>query len=137
MATRNELKTLAYTRLKEAKLLHKNKFYDGAIYLCGYVIEMALKARICKLLKVTAYPEDLPNMKIHKFEYLLIQSGLSSEINASVDKALFDNWNFVTPWSSEKRYTPIGTATKKYSEDMIRALEDPTCGIFTWIKKKW
>ena len=48
--SRNDLKKISKTRLKEAKTLCDNKLYDGAMYLYGYVIETALKARICKVL---------------------------------------------------------------------------------------
>jgi HEPN domain-containing protein len=56
MPTRNELKELAQLRLKEAETLFQAGLYDGAAYLCGYVIEFALKAKICKLLGVNEYP---------------------------------------------------------------------------------
>jgi len=43
MPTRNELKELAKLRLKEAETLFEAELYDGAVYLCGYVIEFALQ----------------------------------------------------------------------------------------------
>lgn len=46
MPTHEELKKLAKTRLIEAKALLDNELYDGARYLAGYVIELALKARV-------------------------------------------------------------------------------------------
>lgn len=46
MPSKNELKALSKTRLKEVKALYDNGLYDGASYLAGYVIELALKARI-------------------------------------------------------------------------------------------
>ncbi|RLC04104.1 MAG: hypothetical protein DRI57_28560 [Deltaproteobacteria bacterium] len=56
MPTRNELKELAKLRLKEAETLFNAGLYDGSAYLCGYVTEFALKARICKLLGIDEYP---------------------------------------------------------------------------------
>ena len=50
MATTTELRALARARLKEAQILFAAKRYDAATYLCGYAVEMALKARICKTL---------------------------------------------------------------------------------------
>ena len=58
MPTRNELKELAKLRLKEAETLFDAGLYDGAVYVCGYVIELALKARICKLLDISEYPSS-------------------------------------------------------------------------------
>ena len=46
MPTRDELKALSRTRLKEAKTRYDGGLYDGASYLAGYVVELALKARI-------------------------------------------------------------------------------------------
>ena len=45
MATRKELKELALLRLSEAETLFAAGLYDGAGYICGYVLELALKAR--------------------------------------------------------------------------------------------
>ncbi|NLJ29092.1 MAG: HEPN domain-containing protein [Deltaproteobacteria bacterium] len=46
----NDLRKIAQARFKDADVLLKAWRYDGAIYLCGYAIELALKARICKIL---------------------------------------------------------------------------------------
>jgi len=57
MATKTELRTLARARIKEAQILFEAKRYDAATYLCGYAIELALKARICQTLGYTHFPE--------------------------------------------------------------------------------
>ncbi len=57
MATKTELRTLARARLKEAQILFEAKRYDAATYLCGYAVELALKARICQTLGYTHFPE--------------------------------------------------------------------------------
>ena len=54
MPTRQELKKLAKIRLLEAKALFDKGLYDGACYLAGYVVALALKARICKVLVILA-----------------------------------------------------------------------------------
>ena len=46
--TRNDLRRLAWTRLKEARILLHNECWDGAYYLSGYAVECALKACIAK-----------------------------------------------------------------------------------------
>lgn len=46
MATREELQQLARLRLREAEALFAAGLYDGCVYLCGYVVELALKARM-------------------------------------------------------------------------------------------
>jgi HEPN domain-containing protein len=57
MATITELRTLARARLKDAQILFLAKRYDAATYLGGYAVELALKARICKTLGWTNFPE--------------------------------------------------------------------------------
>ena len=142
MHTRKTFQKLAQTRLKEVKLLKTNKHYDSAAYLAGYVIELALKARICKILK-SNYPNKSGNIQkayfTHNFDELLYLSALENEFDKDkIDKTdLNANWSLVTGWSESWRYNPIGTKTKAEVEEIILALEDPTFGIFTWIKKRW
>lgn len=46
--------------LRAAKLLRTRHSYDAAVYLCGYAVEIALKARICRTLKWTTGFPKLP-----------------------------------------------------------------------------
>ena len=52
-----DLRKLVRARLKDAKSLLSERRFDGAIYIGGYVVEIALKARICRTLKWTEFPE--------------------------------------------------------------------------------
>ena len=82
MIARNELRKIARTRLKEAEVLYQNKKYDGAIYLCGYAIEAVLKARICRTLKWTGFPQSrsefqsYQSFRTHDLDILLNLSGI-------------------------------------------------------------
>jgi HEPN domain-containing protein len=58
MATRRELQKLACLRLKEAEALFDAGCYDGCAYLCGYVVELALKAALCAAFEVDNYPDQ-------------------------------------------------------------------------------
>ncbi len=51
MLDKKEVKKIARARLKDAEVLAASRRYEGAIYLCGYAVELGLKARICKTLK--------------------------------------------------------------------------------------
>jgi HEPN domain-containing protein len=96
--TRKDLQDLSRVGLKEADSLYKAKHYDGCVYLAGYAVELALKARICKLLRVNEYPlsgEIGRAFKIHSLEQLKVLAGLSSEIDVKRNKQLFDNWSKV------------------------------------------
>ena len=58
MITLADLHGTAREYLRAAKLLRTRRSYDAAVYLCGYAVEIALKARICRTLKWTAgFPE--------------------------------------------------------------------------------
>ncbi len=141
MVKHEDLKLISETRLKEAKALHRNGFYDGAAYLCGYVVETALKARICKNLKIKEYPDDGKDKTIfssHDFDRLLLLSGLQNRISLANkrNRKLFENWSLLTSWKPEKRYT-IGMYKKRDVENLFKALEDNHYGFFVWIKKLW
>jgi len=140
--TRKELQKIAITRLKEAKVLYDNGLYDGAVYMCGYVVEAALKARICKHLQMKQYLDtgDMKNVFLsHDFDRLLFLSGLKNRINLANRRGtnLFKHWSTLTTWTPDMRYAVVGTYTKQYAEDVIKALEDTSDGFLVWIKKLW
>ena len=51
-----ELRSISAARLEEAQTLLEAGHYDGVVYLCGYAVELALKARICETLNWAGYP---------------------------------------------------------------------------------
>ena len=141
MPTRNELKKISRTRFKEVKVLHSNRLFDGAKYLSGYVVETALKARICRILN-SDYPETgeiARSFLTHKFDNLVklagLQNTLDNELNANVN--FKTNWSLVTSWTESFRYKPIGTSSQTDVQDIIIAIEDTNDGILTWIKRRW
>lgn len=142
MPTRSELKELAKIRLKEAKALFACELYDGSRYLAGYVVELSLKARICKVLDTDNYPESGELSRLfmtHKFDVLLRLAGLERRFErAQIDNPnLLTNWSLVTEWTSAFRYRPVGSSSKQHAQQIITALEDKKDGIFTWMKKYW
>lgn len=132
-----DLKIIAEMRLDDAKALYHADRYDGAVYLCGYVLEIALKARICKLLNLTEYPCEgkfKQTYATHDFSVLLKLSGLEKEILLSKTKTpyLFISWSLVTNWYPEMRYEVLNKSKKEVG-DILVALID----IFKWLKKTW
>jgi len=139
MTARNQLKELALLRLDEAEALHRVNLFDGAKYLSGYVLELALKARICRLLDVEEYPAtgDLGRVyATHDLDRLLTLSGLRRKLTLG-NKAVYDNWSFAAPWKPEQRYEPARSVSKRESEDVLNAIRSKTDGVLTWIKKYW
>lgn len=137
MPTRNELKTLARLRLKEAECLHQSGFYSGSEYLCGYVVEFALKARICKILNLEEYPADeLKISKTRHFDVLKILAGLKKDLNPGTNKELWDNWSVATKWKPELRYQPPAKDSRESAKAVIESIKGKN-GVLTWLAKRW
>lgn len=137
-----ELKELAKTRLQEAKLLYDQGLYDGCCYLAGYVLEMALKARICKALDLADYldtGEISRSFKTHNLIVLLRLAGLQRKLDVAIaaNPNLLRSWSLITEWTEEFRYTPAGTRSKLEAEIILSAIEDRKDGILLWLKKYW
>jgi HEPN domain-containing protein len=120
-----ELRKVARARLRDAKALCGSRKYHAAIYVAGYAIEIALKARICKSLKWKEFPETakefegLSNLKTHKLSLLLRLSGREEFIK----KHAFLDWSAVVSWDPEMRYRPAGSSGRKEAELMITSVE--------------
>jgi len=57
MLTTAELTTIAHARIDDAAALLLMGRYDGAVYMAGYAVEIALKIRIVHELKLPGFPE--------------------------------------------------------------------------------
>jgi HEPN domain-containing protein len=139
MATSQQLKDLALLRLREAEALFEAGLYDGAKYLSGYAVELALKARICRLLDVDEYPEkgELKRVyAVHDLDQLLLLAGLQKAVDPTKN-LLFDNWSTAVLWRPERRYDAPGSVTRENAEDTLNAIRDTTNGVLTWIKTLW
>jgi HEPN domain-containing protein len=125
MITRAELRKIARARLEDAEVLARAGRYDGAIYLCGYVVEIVLKARICKTLSWSGYPsmagefQNYRTFQTHNLDVLLHLAGVERKVKTT----LFAEWSAVATWDPEVRYKPIGSATKQDAELMIAAAQ--------------
>lgn len=114
MLLRSDLKRIANERLIDAEALYRADRFDGATYLCGYVIEIVLKLRICKTLKWEGFPErnrefeGLLSFKTHDFDNLLRLSGLERKIKQSY----LSEWSTVKTWTPESRYNRVALLNK-------------------------
>ncbi|MBI4471948.1 MAG: HEPN domain-containing protein [Acidobacteria bacterium] len=121
MIVTNDLKSTARARLRDAEVLLKAKRFDGAFYLCGYAVELALKARICRTLKWPGFPETnkefegLQSIKTHDLEILLRFSGVEDRVKTKY----FAEWSQVLDWNSQKRYQSSGQTTSQQATDMV------------------
>jgi hypothetical protein len=121
MIARTDLKNMARARLKDAEVLYQSGRYDSAAYLCGYAVELALKARICRTLKWAGFPdsnkdfEHYRSFKTHDLDVLLDLSGKQNTINSAYQSS----WTAVTIWNPENRYKRIGSVDKEIAMAMI------------------
>lgn len=119
------LRRLSRARLADARALLKAKRYDGAVYMGGYVVEIALKARICRTLRWTGFPEtrsefqSLASFKTHDLDILLTLSGREQRV-----KTLhLAEWSAIAAWDPEVRYKLPGTATRADVDLLLKAAE--------------
>ncbi len=127
MLGKTKLTKIARTRLTEARILHRNKKYDGAVYLCGYATELALKKKIIEVLNWRSYPEskkefeDLRSFKVHALGILLKLSGQEKKLFKR--NKLLAKWQIIQGWDPEVRYREIGKIAKVESKETIDATE--------------
>ena len=136
MATREELRELAGLRLREAQALFAAGLYDGCVYLCGYAVELALKARICAVLDIAEYPEKRQYFKTHDFDELMLLAGLQREITTA-NAALLQNWSIATQWKPEWRYQPVGTYDRPEAEKVLEAINAEPDGVLKYLARRW
>ncbi len=139
MATRKQLQELAFLRLREAEAIYVSGFYDGCAYLCGYVVELALKARICATLDIDEHPEKgrlRDTFKTHGFDELRILAGMEKEL-AVANKPLGDNWSLATSWKPGRRYEPAGTYDQAVSMAILEAIRGKPDGALVCISQRW
>jgi hypothetical protein len=124
MIPRATLEALARARLDEAEILFNANRYDSAVYICGYAVEVALKARICRTLDWPDFPETrgefqgLQSFRTHDLNILLRLSGIATQIRAGY----VPEWSEVAAWQPEIRYRAVGTTTQRSARDMLDAV---------------
>lgn len=121
MISVSDLRRIARARLFDAQALLRAGRYDGGVYLCGYAIEIALKARICKTLEWPGFPstssefQNYATFKTHNLDVLLHLSGCEVPVKTKH----FADWSAVAKWDPEARYKLTGSATKRDLSLMI------------------
>ena len=120
-----ELDRIAEARLEDAKALALAGRRDGAACLCGYAVEVALKARICKALNWPEFPSTsgefsaYRSFQTHDLDVLLHLSGQEP----TVKQQHFAIWNVVAVWKPDSRYSVIGSIQPADIKAMIEAAE--------------
>lgn len=119
MISVEELKILCTEHLEDARTLLEAKRLKGAFYICGYVVELGLKMRICRTLGWPGYPDTtaefkgLSSFKTHDLEILLHLSGVEAKVKAE----FFPEWSVALSWSPEIRYS-----SAKQTEERVKLM---------------
>lgn len=119
---KTEIEEIVKARLKDAEVLLKASRFDGSVYLCGYAIELSLKARICKTLQWDEYPTSskYSTFKTHDPDVLLHLTGLEDQLKLKY----MTEWSIVAQWNPEARYKPIGSVKESDAKDMLDSAKE-------------
>ena len=135
---RTDFQKLTKLRLKEAKLLLDNKYYEGAFYLAGYAVECALKACVAKKTKRYEFPpKNADKLYTHDLQALVALTGLKPDLDAEMKrvKEFRKNWVAVKDWNESVRYeTKID---EKRAHALYVAITAEPNGVLSWLKKYW
>lgn len=121
-----DLRDIAIARLKDAEALHAAGQHDASVYVCGYCIELLLKARICRTLDWEGFPESnsefqrYVSFRTHDLTTLLKLSGIERKILGEHGIA----WTTVSKWDSNWRYRAIGKASADDAVLMLNAAKE-------------
>jgi hypothetical protein len=136
---RSDFQELAELHLQHATALLDAELYSGAYYICGYVVECALKACICKRMNQFDFhpsPEESRAAWSHDFEKLIRAAELESELKAAraADLDLDVKWESVENWSPNSRYERHGEPEARL---ILDAIADPDHGVLSCTKRLW
>ncbi|GAG05743.1 unnamed protein product [marine sediment metagenome] len=135
---RNDLRELALIRFKEARVLLKNGNYEGAYYICGYVIECGLKACIAKQTRRYDFPDKktVDESYTHDLTKLIKIAGLELTLDNEMrkDQVFGRYWATAKDWSEQSRYE---RHAEKEAQNLYSAIADRKHGVLRWIKQYW
>jgi len=79
---RTEIEKIVQARIEDAEVLYQASRYDGSVYLCGYAVELGLKARICRTLQWDEYPTSgtYKTFKTHDLDVLIHLTGMEDKV---------------------------------------------------------
>jgi hypothetical protein len=133
MIQKGTLWKIARARIEDSRALLERGRCDGAVYLCGYAVELALKACICRHLGRKDFPATKTEEKAygvdvfkHDFDDLLVLTGQEVKIRG----AYLAEWLTLKGWGPHMRYRAIGSVTYPEALNMVNMAE-------TLVKALW
>jgi len=121
MLSQEDLEKLIVERLSEAQILHDAGKYGGAIYLCGYTVELGLKYIILRD-QLCGFPEDDDEFKLYekvKTHNLQKLFDILDKKELKDNKTFWSAWGEVLKWKPGIRYSRIDEVTEESSSGML------------------
>jgi hypothetical protein len=135
-ATLVDLEDAWQEREQEARVLLSGGHNAIGLALLLYSLEIRLKTRICKHLKLSLLPKAC---KTHDLSELIIFTGLFEELQDPANATIRRNWDRLEKFSKEQlndlRYNPQRKLTASELAMMLVALDDPALGVLAWLSK--
>jgi HEPN domain-containing protein len=136
---RDTLRTLASSRLEEARVLLESQFWTGAYYMAGLAVECALKSCLASAVKEYDFPDKqfVNAMYVHNLESLFKLNGAlwaTLQTDIKVDAKLRLNWSTVKDWDDGKRYDVV---EELEARAFYQASTEAGSGLMEWIRGRW
>ena len=136
---RDTLRTLADSRIEEARVLLNNRLWTGAYYMTGLGIECALKSCLASTVKEHDFPDKkfVNDMYVHKLEELFradAERWKAFQADIANDDKLKVNWSTVKTWENERRYDTVDALEAKA---LYEAATEDVSGVMEWIRRNW
>ncbi len=135
--SRRDAQRIAEAKLNDALLLAQHQRYSTAYYLCGYAVEIGLKAAVARTIQAETIPAKgtIDRVFTHDFARLVTLSGLGGALSDARKSERFEaNWSAVSKWSPDSRYAIIDQFT---AIGLIQAVSNAEDGVFKWLQKHW
>ncbi len=140
---KKKLQNLCMERLEDVEALLEARRWSGAYYLCGYVIECALKACLLRHLGESGsifddptYLKKLTECWRHDLTKLEKLAGLEAEFGSarSLNESLSNYWLVTKDWKATSRYQEM---TEIQARALHEAVSHHPDGVFLWIQSGW
>lgn len=105
-------------RLEDAKCLHTAGRFQGAIYLCGYVLECELKYCVCVRQRIRRMEVSKARGYRHGLAELLDAAGMANSLYEKDDRRVAFQ-NIISRWSTDIRYSGR-LSSEKESEEFLK-----------------
>lgn len=133
------MRTLAGSRLEEARVLLENELWTGAYYMAGLAVECALKSCLASAVREHDFPDKafVNSIYVYNLEKLFELNGAlwgALQADMKIDAKLRVNWTTVKEWDDGKRYEIVDPSVARL---LYEASTERGSGVMEWIRGRW